>query len=503
MASTDSHNPQPSDGTESKLVASAPDAVPAPVQESIISPALLHRSLHQQPCKVTSAKGIYLTLSDGRVVMDACGGAAVACLGHGNEEVLAAVTAQMSTGVSYLHSLTYTTDAAEGLAHHIIDGPHGAGRYGLERAYFVNSGSEAMDAALKLARQYFFEKGQPQRTRFVSRKQSYHGTTVGAMNVSSNLPRKVPYANFQSENVSWVTPAYAYQYSNWQEGETEAEFAQRLVKELDLHFQTLGPENVIAFIAEPLVGATSGCTPAPSGYFRGVRDVCDRYGVLLILDEVMCGMGRTGTLFAFEQEDVVPDIMTVGKGLGGGYSPVAGVLVHKKVVDILRKGTSCFNHGHTYQAHPVGCAATLAVQQILRRDGLVGNVARLGQHLYPLLLDTFGSSKYVGNIRGRGLFWGLEFVRDKVTREPFPPAVGFGVRYQATCFELGVAVYPGSGTIDGKRGDHAILSPPYNVSGVELARIVEVMKKAYDKMEQEVDRELAARKDANGFTRAY
>ncbi|OCT51744.1 putative aminotransferase [Cladophialophora carrionii] len=503
MASTDSHDPRPSDGTESKLVASAPDAVPAPVPESIISPALLHRSLHQQPYKVTSAKGIYLTLSDGRIVMDACGGAAVACLGHGNEEVLAAVTAQMSTGVSYLHSLTYTTDAAEDLAHHIIDGPHGAGRYGLERAYFVNSGSEAMDAALKLARQYFFEKGQPQRTRFVSRKQSYHGTTVGAMNVSSNLPRKVPYANFQSEHVSWVTPAYAYQYSNWQEGETEAEFAERLVEELDLHFQTLGPENVIAFIAEPLVGATSGCTPAPSGYFRGVRDVCDRYGVLLILDEVMCGMGRTGTLFAFEQEDVVPDIMTVGKGLGGGYSPVAGVLVHKKVVDVLRKGTSSFNHGHTYQAHPVGCAATLAVQHILRREGLVANVARLGKHLYPLLLDTFGSSKYVGNIRGRGLFWGLEFVRDKVTREPFPPAVGFGVRYQATCFELGVAVYPGSGTIDGKRGDHAILSPPYNVSWVELGRIVEVMKKAYDQIEQEADSELAGRKDANGFARAY
>jgi adenosylmethionine-8-amino-7-oxononanoate aminotransferase len=505
MAITDNQPPQASNGVQSKLVVSVPDAVPDPleVQESITPPALLHRSLHQQPYKVTSAKGIYLTLSDGRVVMDACGGAAVACLGHGNEEVLAAVTAQMSSGVSYLHSLTYTTDAAEELAHHVIDGPHGAGRYGLERAYFVNSGSEAMDAALKLARQYWFEKGETHRTRFVSRKQSYHGTTVGAMNVSSNLPRKVPYANFQSGNVSWVTPAYAYQYSNWKEGETEEDFAQRLVKELDLHFQDLGPENVIAFIAEPLVGATSGCTPAPRGYFRGVRDVCDRYGVLLILDEVMCGMGRTGTLFAFEQEDVVPDIMTMGKGLGGGYSPVAGVLVHKKIVDVLRKGTSSFNHGHTYQAHPVGCAATLAVQKILRREGLVENVAKLGNWLYPLLLDTFGSSKYVGNIRGRGLFWGIEFVRDKSTREPFPPAVGFGMRFQATCFELGVAVYPGSGTIDGKTGDHAILSPPYNVSEDELRRIVEVMKKAYDKLEKEVDDEQAGRKDVNGFVRAY
>lgn len=478
-------------------------AEPAQVKDSTPVPsALFHRSLTQQPYKVSSAKGIYIHLTDGRTIMDGCAGAAVACLGHGNEEVLAAVTAQMSSGVSYLHSLTYTTDAAEELAHHVIDGPQGAGRYGLERVYFVNSGSEAMDAALKLARQYWFEKGELQRTRFVSRKQSYHGTTIGPMLVSNFVARKVPYANFQGGNVSWVSPAYQYQYSNWKDGETEEEFAQRLVKELDAHFQELGVENVIAFVAEPLVGATSGCTPAPKGYFRGVREVCDKYGILLILDEVMCGMGRTGTLFAFEQEDIVPDIMTVGKGLGGGYSPVAGVLVHKKVVDVIRKGTSSFNHGHTYQAHPVGCAATLAVQKILRREKLVENVARIGKWLYPLLLDTFGSSKYVGNIRGRGLFWGIEFVKDKATRESFPLAVGLGPRFQATCFEMGVAVYPGAGTVDGKKGDNTILSPPYNVSDDELKKIVETMKRAYDKLEKQIDEEEAAGQiEANGSAR--
>ncbi len=464
-----------------------------------LPPALMHRSLKQQPFKVKSAKGLNITLEDGRVIMDACAGAAVACLGHGNEEVLAAVTAQMNTGASYLSSLIYTTDAAEKLAHHIIDGPQGAGRFGLERVYFVSSGSEANDAALKLARQYFFEKGELQRTRFVSRKQSYHGTTIGPMGVSSFLVRKAPYANFQSDNVSWVSPAYTYQYADWKNGETEEEFAQRLVKELDQHFQDLGPETVIAFMAEPLVGATSGCTPAPKGYFKGVREVCDKYGILLILDEIMCGMGRTGTLFAFEQEDIVPEIMSVGKGLGGGFTPTAGILVHKKVIDVLWKGTSSFNHGHTYQAHPVGCAATLAVQKIVRREKLVENVARQGKWLYPHLLETFGSAKYVGNIRGRGLFWGIEFVKDKASRESFPPEVGFGVRYNATCFELGVAVYPGSNTVDGKKGDHAILSPPYNVSDEELKKVVEIMKRAYDKLEKEVNEEDTGHKMVNGW----
>ena len=488
--------PNMSNGTN----ATAARTVPAPVEEAIPpipKPALLHRSLHQQPEKVISARGVYLNLANGRVIMDASAGAAVSCLGHGNEEVLAAVTAQLRTGASYIMSLLYTTDAAEELARHLVEGPHGSGRFGLERAYFVNSGSEAMDAALKLSRQYFFEKGETQRTRFVSRLQSYHGNTVGGMNVSSYLARKMPYANLQLENVSWVTPAYQYQYSNWREGETEEEFARRLVEELDRHFQQLGPENVIAFIAEPLVGATSGCTPAPKGYFKGVRSVCDKYGVLLILDEVMCGMGRTGTLFAFEQEDIVPEIMTMGKGLGGGYSPVAGMLVHKKIIDVLRTGPSSFNHGHTYQAHPVGCASTLAVQKILRRERLVENVARLGKWLYPLLVDTFRDAKYVGDIRGRGLFWGIEFVRDKSTREPFAPAVAFGNRFQLTCFEMGVGVYPGSGTVDGKKGDHSILSPPYNVTEEELRKIVALMKMAYDKLEKEVDEEEAGTSPAS------
>lgn len=474
-------------GDDSKTDTATPSKPLPPATMEDTAPALLHRSLRLQPLKATSAKGIYITLATGRVVMDACGGAAVSCIGHGNEEVLQAVYDQMNSGISYLHSAIYTTDAAEELAHHLIDGPQGAGRFGLERAYFVNSGSEAMDAALKMARQFWFEQGKPERTRFVSRRQGYHGTTIGAMNVSSNLPRKVPYANFQLDTFSWVTPAYAYQYSNWREGESEEAFAKRLVDELDAHFQSLGPETVVAFVAEVLVGATSGCTPAPKGYFKGVRSVCEKYGILLILDEVMSGMGRTGTQFAFEQEDIVPDIVTIGKGLGGGYAPLAGVLAHQRVIDVLRKGTSIFNHGHTFQAHPVGCAATLAVQKIIRRDGIIANCARMGALVHPLLLKTFADCKYVGDVRGRGLFWALEFVKDKATRAPFPPAVGFGPRFQQMAFDLGVAVYPGAGTIDGTKGDHAILSPPYNVTEEELTKIVGIMKNAYDLMEKQVD----------------
>ena len=344
-----------------------------------------------------------------------------------------------------------------------------------------------MDAALKLARQYFFEKGEMGRSWLVARKQSYHGVTVGAMSVSSNLPRKVPYEPLLLKNVSHVSPAYAYQYKF--DGETDAEYVARLAAELSAEFERLGPENVIAFIAEPIVGATTGCVPAPPGYFRAVRDICNRHGILLILDEVMCGMGRTGSQFAFEQEGegVVPDIMTMGKGLGGGYAPIAGVLVNKKVVDVLRAGTGGFNHAQTYQAHAVSCATALAVQKIVQRDGLIERCKRKGFVLEDLLRKTMGDKKYVGDIRGRGLFWGIEFVRDKACRDAFEPALEVGVRVQKKALELGVAVYPGIATIDGVKGDHILLAPPYTVTQEELEMVVNIVEKAYDLIELELD----------------
>jgi adenosylmethionine-8-amino-7-oxononanoate aminotransferase len=449
------------------------------------STAMLHRSVHHSAHQVVSAKGIYLTLASGQVITDACGGAAVTCIGHGNEEVLEAITKQMQTGASYVHSMTYTTAATEELAELLIHGPYGGARFGFEKAFFINSGSEAADCAMKLARQYWFEQGQTQRTKFVARKQGFHGNTIGAMAISSNLPRKVPFECFQLSNISWVTPAYAYRYVKLDE--SEQDFTKRLLAELDAHFQDLGPDNVAAFMAETVVGATTGCTTAPAGYFKGVREICDKYSILLILDEVMCGMGRTGTYFAFEQEGVVPDILTIAKGLGGGYSPISGLLIHKRVVDVLRDGTGSFCHGQTYQAHPIACAATLCVQKIIQRDGLIETCAQRGNFLESLLKKTFSNAKFVGDIRGRGLFWGMEFVQDKNTRQPFAPKMAVGWRYMSMAFELGVAVYPGMFTIDGTKGDHVLLAPPYNVTESELRDIVEVMKRAYYNFEKEFD----------------
>lgn len=383
--------------------------------------------------------------------------------------------------VSYVHTGAYTTASAEELASIILDG----NPYGLEKAFFVGSGSEAMDAAMKLARQFFYESGHPERRNYVARRQSYHGNTVGAMSLSSNLPRKVPYEALLLENVSHVSPAYAYQYQL--PDESEEQYVMRLAEEMDAEFQRLGPETVIAFVAEPIVGATSGCVPAPPGYFQAVRQVCNRYGILLILDEVMCGIGRSGSFFAFEQEDVVPDILTIGKGLGGGYAPIAGVLVGEKVVRGLRSGTGMFNHGQTYQAHPLSCASSLAVQKIIKRDGLVERCNRMGKILERELRDNLVHKKYVGDIRGRGLFWGIEFVRDKVKKESFEPKVEFGYRVQRKAFDLGVAIYPGVATVDGVRGDHVLLAPPYTVTEVELRQIVRVLRDAYDAVERSID----------------
>ncbi|KAJ4112184.1 hypothetical protein NW768_011763 [Fusarium equiseti] len=440
---------------------------------------LMHRSLVQQPYMVDSASGIDLKLSTGQTIIDACGGAAVALIGHGNKEVIQAITDQ-ARKVSYVHTQSYTTAPAEELAEILLQG----NPYGLEKAFFVGSGSEAVESALKLARQYHYEKGDLDRLHIVSRRQCYHGNTMATMSISTNLARRAPYQGFLYPNVSHVSPAFAYHYKD--SSETEENFTARLLVELEEEFLRVGPNKVAAFIAETVVGATSGCVAAPAGYFKGVRELCDKHGVIMILDEIMCGVGRTGTFFAFEQEGVAPDVMTIAKGLGGGYAAIAGVLINGRVVDALRQGSAAFNHGHTYQAHPISCAAALAVQKIVRRDNLVERCANMGVILERMLSEELGECMSVGDIRGRGLFWGVEFVKNRASKTPFDPSAKFGLLVQQLAFEKGVALYPGGATIDGVKGDHILLAPPFTVTEAQLRTICQTLREAVVEAESEV-----------------
>ncbi|MFI4928502.1 MAG: aspartate aminotransferase family protein, partial [Burkholderiales bacterium] len=343
--------------------------------------------------------------------------------------------------------------------------------------------SEAVEAALKLARQYFVEIGQPQRMRFVARRQSYHGNTLGALAVGGNEWRRQQFAPLLMD-VGHVAPCF--EYRDRAPGESQDAYTARLLAELEAKFIEIGPEHVIAFVAETVVGATTGAVPPTPGYFRGVRELCDRYGILLIADEVMCGMGRTGTLHAVEQEGIVPDLMTIAKGLGGGYQPIGAVLASGRIVDALRRGSGLFQHGHTYIGHPVAAAASLAVQQVIQRDGLLARVRERGATLAEMLRERLGEHPNVGDIRGRGLFMGVELVADRASKVTFDPAAKLHARVKKRAMAHGLMCYPMGGTIDGRRGDHVLLAPPFIVSEDDLARIVDRLALAIDDALREV-----------------
>ncbi len=433
---------------------------------------VLHRSGGMPPVAV-GGEGVMLRLADGREIIDGSGGAAVACLGHGNARVAAAIGRQAAT-LAYAHTGFFTSEPAEALADLILEGSPG----GLSHAWFCSSGSEGTEAALKLARQYFVEIGQPARTRFIARRQSYHGNTLGALAAGGNMARRVVYEPILAEAFSHVSPCFAYRFQN--EGESDAAYVDRLAAELEAEFARLGPETVAAFIAEPMVGATAGCVPALAGYFERVRAICDRHGALLILDEVMCGMGRTGTMHAWEQEGVVPDLQIIAKGLGGGYQPIGGILIAAKIVAGVAAGSGAFLHGHTYQAHPVACAGALEVQRIIREDGLLANVRAMGTRLEAALMDRFGNHAHVGDIRGRGLFQAIELVADRASKRVFDPALKLHERVKRAALERGLAVYPMGGTIDGRQGDHVLIAPPYIVTAGEIDMIVDRLGAAVD-----------------------
>lgn len=432
---------------------------------------ILHRTVRTNPEIAISGEGLYMTLANGKTVIDASGGAAVACIGHGNASV-ARVIGEQAKRFAYAHTLFFSTAPAEALAEHLVGDSPG----GLTRAFFVSSGSEAMESALKLSRQYFVEIDQPQRTRFIGRKQSYHGNTLGALSLSGHVARRRLYEPLLSDAFSHVSPCFPRHYKL--DNESDVAYVARLAAELDAEFQRLGPDTVIAFCAEPIVGATSGCVTAVPGYFRAMREVCDRYGALLIFDEIMCGMGRSGTQHVWQQEGVVPDIQAVAKGLGGGYVPIGALLVADRVIEGLENGSGNFSHGHTYQAHAVSCAGALEVQRIIKEQDLIGNVQALSPVLEGALHARFSNHPHIGDIRGRGFFRALEFVQDRDAKMPFTPMVQFSERLKRKALDLGLAIYPNGGTIDGIRGDHVIIAPPFNVTVAEIEKIADLLADA-------------------------
>ncbi len=433
---------------------------------------VFHRHLRHTPPQAVSASGMFIRDAQGRAYLDASGGAAVSSLGHGHPDVIAAMHAQIDR-LAYAHTSFFTTEVAEQLADELVrTAPEGT-----SHAYLVSGGSEAVEAALKMARQYFVETGQPQRTHFIARRQSYHGNTLGALAVGGNAWRREPFAPILVP-ATHVSPCYPYREQR--EGENAQQYGQRLADELEQAILAQGAGRVIAFVAETVGGATAGVlTPVP-GYFKAVREVCDRHGVLLILDEVMCGMGRTGTLYACEQEGVVPDLVTVAKGLGGGYQPVGAVLAQRRIVEAMSSGSGFFQHGHTYLGHPVACAAALAVQRVIHRDGLLARVRERGEVFGRLLREALGAHPHVGDIRGRGFFWGVELVAERVGKTPFDPARRLHARVKQAAMARGLLVYPMGGTVDGRQGDHVLLAPPFIASEADLAQIARLLATALD-----------------------
>ncbi len=433
---------------------------------------VFHRNTRVVPPVAASGDGIYVIDTNGNRYLDASGGAAVSCLGHSHPKVTQAIKDQVDK-LAFTHTGFFTSQPMEDLADRMV----AAAPDGLESVYFVSGGSEAMEAALKLARQYAVEIGQPERHHYITRRQSYHGNTLGALAAGGNMWRREMFEPVLIDT-HHIAPCFAYREQR--DGESEAEYGLRVANELEEKILELGPETVAAFLAEPVVGATAGAVTAVPGYFKRIREICDQYGVLLIFDEVMCGMGRIGTLYACEEEGVTPDILICAKGLGAGYQPIGAALASEKVYGAIRDGSGAFQHGHTYMGHPVACAAALAVQTVIEEEGLLANVKAMGARLNGALQSRFGNHHHVGDIRGRGLFQAIELVADRASKTPFDPALNLHARIKKEAMALGMMCYPMGGTIDGRQGDHVLLAPPFIVDASDIDEITDRLGSAVD-----------------------
>lgn len=419
-------------------------------------------------------EGSYIFDDSGKSYLDASGGAAVSCLGHAHPTVIKALHRQLDE-LTYAHTSFFTSEQAEKLADRLcLEAPKG-----IDRVYLVSGGSEAIEAALKLARQYYVEKGEPNRKAIIARQQSYHGNTLGALAAGGNKWRRDQFAPLLIDT-HHIAPCFAYRGKN--ESEDDFDYGQRVANELEHKLLELGPETVMAFIAEPVVGATAGAVTAVDGYFRRIREICDKYGVLLILDEVMCGMGRTGYLYACEHDETRPDIICIAKGLGAGYQPIGAMLCSSAIYAVIENGSGFFQHGHTYLGHPMAAAAANAVLDVLIDQNLLSDVRPKGDALENLLHSKFNQHPHIGDIRGRGLFRAIELVDDRDTKAPFDPELKIAAKIKKSAQNNGLLCYPMSGTIDGKLGDHVLLAPPFVISNNELDELVQKLSVTIDQV---------------------
>lgn len=430
------------------------------------------RHCHTEMPVATRGEGCFLIDQNGNRYFDGSGGAAVSCLGHGNPRVIQAIKDQ-ADALAYAHTGFFTTEPAERLADLLIENAPGD----LDRVYLVSGGSEAVESALKLARQFHIENGEPDRAHVIARRQSYHGNTLGALAAGGNAWRRQQFSPLLID-VSHIAPCY--EYAERHEGESLEAYGLRVANELEDEILRLGPQKVMAFLAEPVVGATLGAVPPVEGYFKRVREICDQYGVLLILDEVMCGMGRTGHLFACDADGIAPDILCIAKGLGAGYQPIGAMLCTAKIYDAISSGTGFFQHGHTYLGHPMAAAAACAVIGEMLENDLIAQVRARGDYLSAQLHSRFGQHPHIGDIRGRGLFWGIEIVEDRDSKTPFPPERGLAGKIKKAAFAEGLACYPMQGTRDGRRGDHILLAPPFIATEAELDGALDSLKRALE-----------------------
>lgn len=424
---------------------------------------VFYRYTDAMPSFAVGGDGIYLVDRDGRRYLDSCCGVAVSSLGHNHPRVIEAIKRQADQ-LSYVHSGAFTTSPVEELAELLVSQAPG-----MSKVYFLSGGSEIVELCLKTAYQYHIEVGQPGRTLFVSRRQSYHGSTLGVLAISGNLQRRNGFDPILGGS-QLVSPCYAYRGKL--PGESDRDYGRRLARELEDTILALGPERVAAFVAETVVGSTSGAVPPVDGYFLDIRAVCDRYGVLLVLDEVMAGTGRTGHPYAYVEDGVEPDIVAIGKGLAAGYLPISAMLVNDRVHGAIAAGSGSLRNGQTFVNHPLASAAALAVQRTIVDDGLLANVLARGAQLRERLHEAFDEHPFVGDIRGRGLFVGVELVADQSTKAPFAPADQIVPQIRGAGLAHGMMTYPMSGTIDGRTGEHILIAPPFICTEDDIDQIV-------------------------------